>query len=74
MKQDGFILDIVLHDLKDPKKTYRCPCLVPQDALNMSEDEMYKSYGAHLSKALYDLLHHKPFRKSLEKTKLILSS
>lgn len=71
---EGFVLDIVLHDIREKKKTYRCPCLVPIDSLNMSKEEINKAYGQHLSNAFYDLLHHAPFRKGLDKPKLILSS
>ena len=55
------------------KSTHKCPCEIPSDILNMTEDQIHKAYGKHLSQALYDLIQHKAFRQGLEKTNLILA-
>lgn len=69
-----FNISISLQDVKTKKHDYICHCAIPSDCLNMSIEELEAAYGQHLVKALYDLLRHKPFRKGLEKPKLIVSN
>lgn len=71
---ENFNITITLHDVKSKKAHYACHCMIPPDCLNMNTVELENAYGEHLVKALYDLLRHKPFRKGLEKPRLIVSN
>lgn len=78
MKQPEKTLDAVMMHLilTGPKteKKFNCQCMIPKDCLTMSKETLHLAYGEHLTQALYDLLHHKPFRKEVDIPKLVISS
>jgi hypothetical protein len=70
-KLDGILLEMIVYNPK-MKSKHKCPCILPLDALDMTLDQLGKSYGPHLVNALHELLQHPSFRKAIAKPKLIV--